>query len=207
MLKQALRSDYPRLIGGDEIRERVEALTALAEGGKLDQAYVAELSRRANAMPNADGGRDDRRRGRASGQRTSASSAVWPRRMWGRVQILSRDGRQVYAGLAGESANPIILPSETRSLAEMTRAAALATPSDPRLAVLRDGLMRLGAGRRLGQHQRQRRRRAGAGCGVEQAVRRSAGDADSQPAATETLTLNGATPVRRRGFAQAGDVT
>ena len=35
------------------MRERVEALTALGEGGQLDEAYVAELSRRAETMPNA----------------------------------------------------------------------------------------------------------------------------------------------------------
>ncbi len=53
MLKLSLRSDYPRLLAGEELRERVEALIALAEGGKLDESYVAELSRRADFMPNA----------------------------------------------------------------------------------------------------------------------------------------------------------
>ena len=40
----------------------------------------------------------------------------------------------------------MILPSEVRSLSEMTRAVALAAPEDSRLGVLRDGLMRLGDG-------------------------------------------------------------
>jgi uncharacterized protein YfaS (alpha-2-macroglobulin family) len=59
------------------------------------------------------------------------------------VKILSRDGRPYYAGQAADSGNPLILPSETRTLAEMTRAVALAAPDDARLAVLRDGLLRI----------------------------------------------------------------
>ena len=37
----------------------------------------------------------------------------------------------------------LILPSETRNLAEITRAVAIATPGDARLGVLRDGLVQL----------------------------------------------------------------
>jgi uncharacterized protein YfaS (alpha-2-macroglobulin family) len=145
VLKQALRSDFPRLLTGEELRERVEALTALADAGQLDEAYVAELSRRAAAMPNASLAQaasavaklptEDKRLGR------SLIDEVW-----GRVKLLSRDGRLVYSGLAGEGGNPIILPSEVRSLSEITRAVALNTPEDPRLAVLRAGLIRLGEG-------------------------------------------------------------
>ena len=52
VLKLSLRSDYPHLLTGNELRERAEALTALAEGGKLDAAYLAELARSAALMPN-----------------------------------------------------------------------------------------------------------------------------------------------------------
>ena len=52
--KRALRSDYPRLIAGEDLRERVEALTALGEAGEIDQAYAAELGRRADAMPSCN---------------------------------------------------------------------------------------------------------------------------------------------------------
>lgn len=145
VLKLALRSDYSRLLNGEEVRERVEALTALAEGGKLDEAYVAELSRRAGSMPNA-----------SVAQMTAAVASLKSdnkrilasllETLWSRVQTLSRDGRPVYAGLAGEGGNPLILPSEVRSLSEITRAVALATPDDSRLGVLRDGLIRIGEG-------------------------------------------------------------
>jgi uncharacterized protein YfaS (alpha-2-macroglobulin family) len=145
VLRLALRSDYSRLLNGEETRERVEALTALGFGGKLDEAYVAELSRRATSMPNA-----------SVAQMTSAVAGLKTddkrvlaglmETLWSRVQILARDGRPYYAGLAAESANPLILPSEVRSLSEMTRAVALAAPEDARLGVLRDGLMRIGDG-------------------------------------------------------------
>ncbi|MGA2124985.1 MAG: alpha-2-macroglobulin family protein [Xanthobacteraceae bacterium] len=145
VLRLALRSDYARLLDGEAMRERVEALTALAEGGKLEQAYVAELARRAAAMPNV------------SVAQLASAVASLPgddRRMlgslletlWSRVKILSRDGRLVYAGQAADGGNPVILPSEARSLSEITRAVALAAPEDPRLEVLRDGLLRISDG-------------------------------------------------------------
>ena len=107
-----MRSDYPRLLSGDELRERVEALSALAEGGKLDDSYVAEFSRRADFLPNI------------SVAQMASAAALLPNvdqravaalidTMWSRVKFASRNGVQVYAGQAAESASPIILPSET----------------------------------------------------------------------------------------------
>jgi len=145
VLKMSLRSDYPRLLAGQELRERVEALTALAEGGKLDDGYVAEFTRRADFLPNA-----------SVAQMTSAVAktdaadqrmvAALVDTLWSRVKILSRNGVQTYNGLAGDDVNEIILPSEARSLAEMFRATSIAAPTDPRTSVLRDGLVRLGDG-------------------------------------------------------------
>ncbi|WBK01503.1 MG2 domain-containing protein [Methylocystis parvus] len=145
ILKLSLRSDYSRLLTGEEMRERVAALAALAEGGKLDESYVAELSRRADFLPNE-----------SVAEMTAAASrmpnvdqrilASLMETMWGRVKFASRNGAQVYAGQIAESASDLVLPSETRSLAEMLRAAALAAPSDPRAPVLRDALLRLGEG-------------------------------------------------------------
>ena len=62
------------------------------------------------------------------------------------TRTLSRDGRLVYAGLVETGGNPMILPSETRSIAEVTQAVALTSPNEPRLSMLRDGLIGLGAG-------------------------------------------------------------
>jgi len=145
ILKLSLRSDYSRLLTGEEMRERAAALAALAEGGKLDESYVAELSRRADFLPNESVAEMAAAASRMPNvdQRILASLMET---MWSRVKFASRGGAQVYAGQVGESASDLILPSETRSLAEMLRAAALAAPSDPRAPVLRDALLRLGEG-------------------------------------------------------------
>lgn len=145
VLKLSLRSDYPRLMSGEELRERVEALMALADGGKLDEAYVAELARRADFMPNVSVAEMASAASRAPNvdKRTVAQLLET---MWSRVRIVSRNGAPAYGGQAGDGGDPRILPSEARSLAEMTRAVALGAPDDPRFPVLRDGLMRLGEG-------------------------------------------------------------
>lgn len=146
VLRQALRSDYPRLLAGEELRERVAALTALATGGDLEEAYVAELSRRADVLPNESLAQATAAVAQLpSGDRRLLGTMM--ESLWGRVEILSRGGRPVYAGQAGGAGgSPEILPSEVRSLAEITRAVTLATPEDDRVGVLRDGLMRLGSG-------------------------------------------------------------
>jgi hypothetical protein len=145
VLQLALRSDYARLLNGEEIRERVEALTALAEGGKLEASYVAELARRAAVMPNASVGQMTAAVARLTGEDRRILNAL-VETLWSRIKVLSRDGKLYYAGQAADGGSPIILPSEVRSLAEMTRAVALATPEEGRLAILRDGLIRLGEG-------------------------------------------------------------
>jgi len=145
VLKLALRSDYGRLLRGEDLRERVEALTALAEAGRLDEAYVAELARRAEIMPNVSAAQMTAVVARLAGDDRRLLTGL-TETLWSRVKILQRDGRPVYSGLAAEGGNPLILPSETRSLAEITRAVALAAPDDARLSVLRDGLMRIAGG-------------------------------------------------------------
>ena len=145
ILKLSLRSDYPRLLDGAELRERVEALSALAEGDRLDESYLAEFARRADFLPNASVAQIAGASARLANvdQRVVASLIET---MWSRVKFATRGGAQVYAGQASESAAPIILPSETRNIAEMTQAAARAAPSDPRGGALRDALLRLGEG-------------------------------------------------------------
>ncbi len=143
-LKAALRSDYPRLVSGGEMRERVEALSALAEGGALDNSYLVEFARQAPFLP-----------GGAVAQMTSAAASAGADKrlhltlidaMWSRVKFVNRGGALAYNGIAGEDGYPTILPSETRALAEMTRASALVAPADPRAGVLRNALLRLGDG-------------------------------------------------------------
>lgn len=143
VLKLSLRSDYPHLLSGDEVRERVEALTALAEGGGLDPAYMAELARSAALMPNVSVARMTAAAAGApdADQRLVGGLADT---MWSRVRILSRNGQLVYDGQAEDGGSPIILPSEARSLAEMVRAAALTSETDPRYPALTNALLQLG---------------------------------------------------------------
>ncbi|HET6235586.1 MAG TPA: alpha-2-macroglobulin family protein [Acetobacteraceae bacterium] len=143
VLNQSLRSDFPHLLTDSALLERATALYALAAGGKLDAAYASELARTAGALntsglamvvsaiaatPNAD----------------RALVAGLLETLWSRVHVLARNGAPAYAGLADYDADPLVLPSETRGLAEVTRAVALATPEEPRLALLRGGLVDLG---------------------------------------------------------------
>src|SRR5712691_11649530 len=145
VLAQALRSDYPRLLAGEQLRERVAALGALADGGKATDAYVAELSRRAALMPVESLAQAAEVVAQLPNPNTQMQHMLLDA-LWGRVKMLSRDGRLVYAGLVETGGNPLILPSETRSVAEVTQAVALTSPDEPRLAMLRDGLIGLGAG-------------------------------------------------------------
>jgi uncharacterized protein YfaS (alpha-2-macroglobulin family) len=195
VLGLALRSDYARLLNGEDLRERVEALTALAQGGKLDQAYVAELARRADAMPNA-----------SVAQMTAAVAALpgddkrmlgsLTETLWSRVKFFSRDGRLVYGGQAADNGNPIILPSEARSLSEITRAVALVAPEDPRLETLRDGLIRISDGSGWGSTNADAAAvRALATLWQKPAARQAV--TVTRGAAAERLALDGDTPVMR----------
>ncbi|MFZ4531086.1 MAG: MG2 domain-containing protein [Alsobacter sp.] len=196
ILKQALRSDFPRFVGGEALRERVEALTALGEGGALDDAYVAELGRRSDALSTLS---------LAQATAAAAKTAGEDRRMvggmvdalWSRVSILQRNGRPVYAGIAGERANPLILPSEVRTVSEIARAVAIASPDDARLPVLREGLMRLGEGSGWGSTNAN----AAAIRALAASWRRPAAAIPvgfTRPDGKETVTLASANPVGRR---------
>lgn len=146
VLAQALRSDYAHLFAGEALRERTIALWALQAGGKLDAAYTAELARRASVTA-TDG--LALMIAAIAAQKDPGTAALLPGlldTLWSRVQILARDGKPVYAGLSDWGGDPLILPSETRGLADALRAVALAAPGDPRLPVLRAGLVGLGGG-------------------------------------------------------------
>jgi hypothetical protein len=144
-LKNALRSDFPRLLRGEELRERATALAALGEGGKLDDSYLAEFTRQADFLPAVSVAE----LASAAAQGSSADQKIVSsllETLWSRVKFTQRGGQKVYGGQAEDHGNPIILPNEARSLAEMTRASALGAPADPRSGLLRDALLRIGEG-------------------------------------------------------------
>ncbi len=113
--------------------------------------------------------------------------------------------KQVYAGQAADDGDAEILPSEVKSLADMTEAAALAAPADPRAGVLRDGLIRLGAGDGWGS--------TNANSAAVQALaavwKRPSAQTPvtvTQGAATDRLVLSGDKPVARATVSGPGPV-
>ena len=149
VLTAALRSDYPRLLTGEQYRERVAALLALADGGKASADYTRELAARVLAMPSETVAQVALALSRLPDRDARLMGSVMDA-LWSRVNLLSRGGRPVYAGLADIGGSALILPSETRSLADVLTAAATATPDDPRNGVLRTGLLGLAGGQGWG---------------------------------------------------------
>ncbi len=144
VLEQALRSDYPHLFSRAAVLERANALWALAEGGDLQPAYAAELARRAVEL--STGGLAQVMSAMTHLPTDSALLPALGDELWRRVQTRLQDGDTVYAGLADEDHEPLILPSEARSLSNVTEAAARVTPQEPRLPMLRQGLLRIADG-------------------------------------------------------------
>ena len=202
VLNQSLRSDYPHLLTNAALVERAAALYALAVAGKLDAAYASELARTAGALntsglamvvsaiaatPNAD----------------RALIAGLLETLWTRVKVLASNGQPRFAGIADYDSDPLILPSETRSLAEMTRAVVSATPAEPRLALLRAGLVSLGGPNGWGSTN------ANAAALRALAASWDAGAGDVSVTATlpdgpRPVTLNRATPMMRWTTTQPG---
>jgi uncharacterized protein YfaS (alpha-2-macroglobulin family) len=147
-LEQSLRTDYGHFIDGESFAERSWALAALTAAGKAQPAYAAELARKAQFL-DLEGVSEVLQafaKSRAPEEAPAADSLV--RRLWGGVVLRLYGGRQIYGGLQegpGHSpASGLILPSETRTVAEMTRALVRHDGADPRLATLVEALTTLG---------------------------------------------------------------
>ena len=63
--------------------------------------------------------------------------------VWGRVNLLARDGKPVYAGLIDSPATPRILPVRGAQPGAGDAGVAAAAPGDPRLPVVRTALLTL----------------------------------------------------------------
>jgi alpha-2-macroglobulin len=140
------RSDYSRFVDGEFYTERAWALAALAEAGELDQAYAAELARRAQFL-NLESMAQVLKTFARSSERPPLVSTL-TQQLWEGVIFRLYQGRETYGGLQekGASRSGLVLPSETRTLAEITRAVARLDPKQPRLGVLESALVTLGKG-------------------------------------------------------------
>ncbi|MBI2215046.1 MAG: alpha-2-macroglobulin [Acidobacteria bacterium] len=143
-LKQALRSDYGRFIDGESFAERSWALVALTQAGQPDTAYAAELQRKAQYL-------DTESLAHvlfafAQARESSPVVAQLTQALWKALVFRLYQGREVYGGLQDRSLarSSLILPSETRTVAEVTRALVRQDPKNPRLRLLADALVTLG---------------------------------------------------------------
>lgn len=146
-LEQALRSDYSRFIDGESYAERTWALSALSAAGRANESYAAELARRTDTLNQESLSQvlvALHRGGETSGRTVEALV----NEIWGGLVVRLYQGREVYGGLQSRASarNALILPSETRTLSEMTRALVRTDGDDPRIQLLVNALVTLGRG-------------------------------------------------------------
>ncbi len=145
-LEQALRSDYSQFIDGESFNERAWALAALASAGKFNPGYAAELARRAQYL-DLEGVSEVTLALARQGDTASSTVEALVQRLWDGLVVRLYQGHEQYGGLQKRAdRNGLILPSETRTIAEVTRAVAHVKPEEPRLAVLVAALVTLGRG-------------------------------------------------------------
>jgi len=146
-LERALRSDYSRFVDGESWAERSFALSALAHAGRFNPPYAAELARKAQYL-DLEATAQVLSAFARSGQGEPATMDRLQSDLWKGLVIRLHQGREAYGGLqvGFDRRNGLVLPSETRTLAEVTRALALLDAGADRLPVLVDGLVRLGRG-------------------------------------------------------------
>lgn len=201
-LAQALRSDYTHFLDGESWAERSWALRALARAGRFDVAYGNELARRAQLLDLENVASVLTAFDRA-GQSAAPALAPLEQELWRGLVVRLHQGREIYGGLQGRrsAVSGLILPSETRTLAEMTRALAgrAELPDEAkRLDLMTAALVGLGRGDGWGSTnanasailaltERLDRRRASAGSASSAAGQ--AAEA-SGPATTVTVTAS-----------------
>lgn len=143
-LERSLRSDYSQFIDGESFAERVWALLALTRAGKYNAAYAAELARKAQYL-NLESIASVLYSFALAGQ-NSSTAAQLEKELWDGIVIRLYQGREMYGGLQEKNLtrNNLILPTETRTIAQMTRAVARYDSKNTRLPLLVDSLVTLG---------------------------------------------------------------
>jgi hypothetical protein len=144
-MESALRSDYRYFIDGESWLERTRSLSALAKAGRADRAYLSELERNSRMLGPEGRGRALLAATRAGGDNSTVVLAL-AKSAQADVMVRLVNGAQAYGGLTavGTARNPRILPSETRSLAALTRGLLAAEPTAEKLPLMVDALVTLG---------------------------------------------------------------
>ena len=143
-LDRSLRSDYSQFIDGESFAERVWALLALTDAGKYNSAYAAELARKAQFL-NLESIAEILYSFALADQRSSAGEQL-EKALWDGIIVRLYQGHEIYGGLQEKQVtrNGLILPTETRTIARITRAVARYEPKNERLPLLVDSLVTLG---------------------------------------------------------------
>ncbi|GAB2176503.1 alpha-2-macroglobulin [Dongia sp. agr-C8] len=146
LLRQSLRSDNGNLISGLEYSERVWALTALAQAGKADDAYAAELARKTEWMNLEALAQVTEALGRSPSTDPKTLSELTAK-TWAGIVLRLYQGKEIYGGLQSNAVagDRLIIPSETRTVAQVLQ--AVATGGDePKKQLLVNALVTLGRG-------------------------------------------------------------
>jgi uncharacterized protein YfaS (alpha-2-macroglobulin family) len=146
-LEQALRSDYSYFIDGESWAERAWALSALAQAGRFNGSYGAELARRVEYLDLESSAQVLHAFAR-SGDTSSATVRELAKKLWDGVVVRLYQGREIYGGLqdTATARSGLILPTESRTLAEISRALARVDARNARFGVLPAALVTLGRG-------------------------------------------------------------
>ena len=143
-LRLALRSDFPAFVDGAALAERTWALSALADAGLVDDAYAAELARRAQFLPLENTAQVLRallQSGITAGPATDALRAAMTTGIRTRLEL----GSERYLGLVDRGdTHGVLLPGEVRTLAEILRTSKRLGVEPTRIDMLRDALVALG---------------------------------------------------------------
>ena len=139
-LRRAVRSDFPLFVDSSQFSERVWALTALADAGLADAGYAAELARRAQFL-SAESLAQVLRVLVQSGSAAEAELARLRTRLWSLMRTRLQGGEPVYMGLDQSNATSrLILPGETRSVAQLLRTAVALNEDEARQLMLVNAL-------------------------------------------------------------------
>jgi hypothetical protein len=211
-LHQRLHNGLQRgLRGGHEAYfsrylERTMALTALAADGALDSGYAAELARRSQFL----GLEATAHVAQALAMEANPGPQMLKRladAIWQGVRFELRDGEPVYSGLAEQATatSPVILPSETRTIARVLQALQAMPEANDRRRQLIDVLVQLGQGNGWGS--------TNANAEAILALSRNLEQGDTNAAewawvlGDEAFAYSGADGLRRETLSHAGDLS
>jgi hypothetical protein len=149
-LEQALRSDYSGFLAGEAWAERTWALRALARAGRFDPAYGNELARNAQFL-DLENVASVLTAFERAGRADAAALPPLEEQLWNGTVTRLHQGREIYGGLKEERAarSPLVLPTETRTLATMVQALApraTGSAEEEKLRLLVAALVGLGKG-------------------------------------------------------------